>query len=111
MGKQVTYGLADLVFRAVYQQAGLVLVGSCPGGTISNVVSHVAKADVPLSVVLTSISTLCAIFMTPWLTWLLCGAVIEVDPVALMFSVRYICWPRKYRFYVLKHFYSLMDCT
>eukprot|EP00958_Prasinococcus_capsulatus_P012177 scaffold1210_cov410-Prasinococcus_capsulatus_cf.AAC.10 len=71
----------------VNEQAGLVLVGSCPGGTISNVVSHVAKADVPLSVIMTSVSTLVACVLTPWLTWMLCGAIVHVDPIALMTSV------------------------
>jgi len=48
--------------------AGLVLVACCPGGTASNVIVYLAKANLALSVVLTSLSTIFAIFMTPLLT-------------------------------------------
>ena len=50
---------------------GVILVGCAPGGTASNVISYLAKADVALSVTMTSISTLLAPLMTPLLTaWL-----------------------------------------
>jgi len=58
--------------------AGLVLVGSCPGGTASNVVSYLARGDVALSITLTTVSTLLAIFATPALTWLYAGASVPV---------------------------------
>jgi bile acid:Na+ symporter, BASS family len=52
--------------------AGLILVACCPGGTASNVVAYLAKADVPLSVTMTAVSTLLAVVMTPALTtWLI----------------------------------------
>lgn len=47
---------------------GVILVGCAPGGTASNVISYLAKADVALSVTMTSISTLLAPLMTPMLT-------------------------------------------
>ena len=47
---------------------GLILVGCCPGGTASNVVTLIAKGDVALSVVMTSISTVAAVVLTPRLT-------------------------------------------
>jgi BASS family bile acid:Na+ symporter len=71
---------------------GVLLVASCPGGTASNVVCFIARANVALSVSLTTVSTLLAVFMTPLLTtWLvesisrdLTGASIEVDTLGLL---------------------------
>ena len=52
---------------------GVVLVGCCPGGTASNVITYLAKGDLALSVGMTGVSTLLAPFLTPLLTWLLAG--------------------------------------
>ncbi|MBM4023442.1 MAG: bile acid:sodium symporter family protein, partial [Planctomycetes bacterium] len=62
---------------------GLILVGCCPGGTASNVVTYIAKADVALSVTMTTCSTLAAVVLTPLLTSLLAGHLVEVDPIGL----------------------------
>jgi BASS family bile acid:Na+ symporter len=66
--------------------AGVILVGCCPGGTASNVVSYLARADVPLSVIMTTASTLAAAVMTPWLTAWLAGRYVEVDSWGLAAS-------------------------
>ena len=58
---------------------GLILVACCPGGTASNVVTYIARANVALSVVMTTCSTLAAVAVTPWLTHQLAGAYLEVD--------------------------------
>ena len=58
---------------------GLMLVACCPGGTASNVVAFIAKANVALSVVMTFCSTLAAVVMTPLLTQWLAGAWLPVD--------------------------------
>lgn len=63
---------------------GLILVASCPGGTASNVVSYIAKADVALSVSMTALSTVLAIFATPFLTAFLAGSRVPIDPMALV---------------------------
>ena len=65
---------------------GLILVGCCPGGTASNVVTFLARANVALSVVLTTVSTLLASFATPLMTKTLAGAFVPVDAVALCAS-------------------------
>uniref|UniRef100_A0A0D3HRW9 Sodium/metabolite cotransporter BASS1, chloroplastic n=1 Tax=Oryza barthii TaxID=65489 RepID=A0A0D3HRW9_9ORYZ len=65
---------------------GLILLGCCPGGTASNVVTLVAKGDVPLSIVMTVCSTLGAVFLTPLLTRILAGAYVPVDAVKLSLS-------------------------
>ena len=69
---------------------GLVIVGSCPGGTASNVVAYIARANVPLSVVLTMSSTLLAPLLTPALIELLVGARVDVAFFALMKEVFWI---------------------
>jgi BASS family bile acid:Na+ symporter len=65
---------------------GLVLVACCPGGTASNVVTFLARGDVPLSVTMTALSTLMAAVMTPLLTDLLVGSRVEVSVVGLLVS-------------------------
>lgn len=67
--------------------AGLVLLGASPGGTASNVMCYLAKADVALSVSLTMVSTLLAIVATPALTWLLVGQSIPVDGWGMLWSL------------------------
>lgn len=66
---------------------GVVLVGTCPGGTASNVISYLARGDVALSVSMTMATTLLAPVVTPTLTWLLAGSWIEVSFTAMMISI------------------------
>ncbi len=65
---------------------GLILVACCPGGTASNVITFLARADVPLSVTMTAISTLLAVIMTPTLTALLASSRIAVPAGGLLLS-------------------------
>ncbi len=65
---------------------GLILVACCPGGTASNVVTYLARANVCLSVVMTMCSTFAAVFMTPLLTSWLAGTLVRVDAWGLFFS-------------------------
>lgn len=58
---------------------GLILVSCCPGGTASNVVVYIAKANVALSVLMTMCSTFAAIILTPLLTKILAGTLVPVD--------------------------------
>ena len=67
--------------------AGLVLVGSCPGGTASNVICFLGKGDVALSVTLTAISTLLAFLATPFLTWFYVGQSVEVPVLNMLLSI------------------------
>ncbi|MGE4581757.1 MAG: bile acid:sodium symporter family protein, partial [Synechococcus sp.] len=66
---------------------GLILVGCCPGGTASNVVALIARADVALSVVMTSLSTLAAVLFTPRLTELLASQYVPVNGWLLLLRV------------------------
>jgi BASS family bile acid:Na+ symporter len=65
---------------------GLILVACCPGGTASNVVTYLARANVCLSVVMTMCSTFAAVFMTPLLTSWLAGTLVAVDAWGLFRS-------------------------
>ncbi len=67
--------------------AGVILVGCAPGGTASNVVSYLAKADTALSVTMTSVSTLLAPLLTPALTLLLAGQFMAVDGAGMALSI------------------------
>ena len=67
--------------------AGVVLVGSCPGGTASNVICYLARADVALSITLTTASTVLAVVATPLLTDLWLGASIAVDVPGMIGSI------------------------
>lgn len=66
---------------------GVILVGTCPGGTASNVISYLARGDVALSVSMSMATTILAPVVTPALTWLLAGAWIEVSFTAMMISI------------------------
>ncbi len=63
---------------------GLILVSCCPGGTASNVIAYLARADVALSVTMTTASTLLAALMTPTLTALLAGSRVDVPAIGLL---------------------------
>ena len=65
---------------------GMILVSCCPGGTASNVIAYLAKAEVALSVSMTACSTLAAILMTPFLTLQLSGSYLDVPTGGLFFS-------------------------
>ena len=67
--------------------AGVVLIGSCPGGVTSNVLVYIAKANVALSVALTAVSTLVSPLMTPLAMKLLAGSYITVDAIDMMYSI------------------------
>ena len=67
--------------------AGVVLVGSCPGGTASNVMVYLSKGNVALSIAMTTISTLLAPILTPWLILLYAQRWLPIDPAGLFLSI------------------------
>ena len=69
---------------------GVVLVGCCPGGTASNVITYIAKGDLALSVGMTGVSTLLAPFLTPLLTWALAGKSVNVDVTSMFLSILWV---------------------
>ena len=67
--------------------AGCVLVGSVAGGTASNVITFLAKADVALSVTMTCCSTLLSPFVTPVMMKALAGRFVEIDAMKMMVEI------------------------
>lgn len=70
-----------------YTAAGLILVGSSPGGTASNLICFLAGVDVALSITLTACSTLLAVLATPFLTWLYAGQAVPVPAMDMLISI------------------------
>ncbi len=66
---------------------GVILVGTCPGGTSSNVMTYLSGGDVALSVSMTAVSTILAPIMTPLLTLLYAGQTVDVHVTAMFLSV------------------------
>ena len=69
---------------------GVVLVGCCPGGTASNVITYLANGDLALSVGMTGVSTLLAPVMTPLLVWLLADKTVDVDVAGMLLSILWV---------------------
>lgn len=81
------FALAKLFGLSADLALGVILVGCCPGGTASNVITYVAEGDVPLSVGMTIVSTILAPLCTPVLVYLLAGSWVEVSLLTMMMSV------------------------
>ncbi|MBQ1436377.1 MAG: bile acid:sodium symporter family protein, partial [Ruminococcus sp.] len=83
----LAFGLSRLFGLDPALTAGVVLVGTCPGGTASNVITYLSKGDVALSVGMTSVNTLLAPFLTPAITYLLLQTTVEVDVWSMFWSI------------------------
>lgn len=66
---------------------GVILVGTCPGGTSSNVMTYLSKGDVALSVGMTCVSTILAPVLTPLITYLLLRSTVEIDLIQMFLSI------------------------
>ena len=77
-----------MVFRLSPElTVGVILVGTCPGGTSSNVMTYLSKGDVALSVGMTAVSTVLAPVMTPLLTYLYAGQTVDVRVLSMFLSI------------------------
>jgi len=81
------WGIAHTLNLPVPYKVGLILVACCPGGTASNVVTYLARANVALSVLMTMCSTAVAIVLTPLLTGWLAGQYVPVNGWQLFASM------------------------
>ena len=86
----LAWGLSRLFSLDEALALGVVLVGCCPGGTASNVITYLAKGDLALSVGMTGVSTLLAPFLTPLLTWALAGKSVDVDMLGMLLSILWV---------------------
>ncbi len=84
-------GLAYLLVHVFHLEpalaVGILLVGSCPGGVSSNIMSYLCKGDVAYSVGMTCCSTLLAPLMTPMLMQLTAGEIIEIDAIGMFLNI------------------------
>ncbi|HWL09704.1 MAG TPA: bile acid:sodium symporter family protein [Planctomicrobium sp.] len=80
------WGIASVLQLEPGFAVGLILLGSCPGGTASNVITYLARGDLALSVVMTMASTLLAFIMTPFWCQMLAGQYVPVNALGLCLS-------------------------
>jgi bile acid:Na+ symporter, BASS family len=81
------FALANISGFAPEIAAGIVLIGCSPSGMASNVMSYLAKANLALSITITSITTLLAPLFTPLLMKLLAGAFVQIEVLAMMWDI------------------------
>ena len=86
----IAYGLVRGLGLPREVGVGLILVGCCPGGVSSNIMSFLCKGDVAFSVGLTTVSTLAAPVMTPLLTLWLAGESVDVDAAGMFTSILFV---------------------
>lgn len=103
--------LLSIAFKLPPELAvGVILVGTCPGGTSSNVMTYLAKGDVALSVGMTSVSTILAPFATPLLTLLYAGQKVDVNAVSMFISiVQVVILPIALGFIINKFLYKFTN--
>ena len=83
----IAFALASAFSLDTALTVGLILVGTVPGGTASDVITFLAKGDVALSVSLTAVSTVISPILTPLITLLLIGNQIHFNPVSMFISI------------------------
>lgn len=83
----LAFALGKIFSLEIGLLAGVILVGTCPGGTSSNVITYLSKGDVALSVGMTSVNTLLAPFLTPAITYLLLRTSVHVDVLSMFLSI------------------------
>jgi len=83
----LAYALCKLFNLPREIAVGVILVGCCPGGTASNVITYMAKGNVALSVACTSVSTLLAPILTPAIFYLLASQWLKIDAASMFISI------------------------
>ena len=83
----LAFGLGKLFGVEKELLVGIILVGTCPGGTSSNVITYLSKGDTALSVGMTSVNTLLAPILTPALTFLYLRTTVDVNVKSMFISI------------------------
>ena len=86
----LAFALARLFNLDEALTVGVVLVGCCPGGTASNVITYLSKGDLALSVGMTATSTLLSPVLTPFLVWLLVVETVDVNVAGMLLSILWV---------------------
>lgn len=85
---------------------GIILVGCCPGGVSSNIMSYLCKGDVAFSVGMTTVSTLLAPIATPFLVLALAGERVDVDAPSMFLNILYVTILPVAIGFAVNHFYG-----
>lgn len=83
----LAYLLCQLFQLPAEIAVGVILVGCCPGGTASNVITYMAKGNIALSVACTSVATLLAPILTPSIFYLLASQWLKIDATSMFVSI------------------------
>lgn len=102
----VAFALTKIFGLDPYLAVGIVLVGCCPGGVSSNVMSYLAKGDVAFSVGMTTVSTLLAPVMTPLLVLWLADTSINVNAVGMFLQILYVTVGPVTAGFLMNHFFG-----
>ena len=102
----LAFGLTKVFNLSPELAVGVILVGTCPGGTSSNVMTYLSKGDVALSVGMTSVSTILAPFLTPLLTKLYAGQTVDVNVVSMFISIIKVVIVPILLGFIINHFFK-----
>lgn len=83
----VGFGVAKMLGLPPALAAGMVLLGACPSGTGSNVMTYIAKGDTALSITVSSVNTILAPVLTTYIFSMLAGSMIPIDIKALLLDI------------------------
>ena len=102
----LAFGLGKMFGLETGLLAGVILVGTCPGGTASNVITYLSKGDVALSVGMTGVNTLLAPVLTPAITYLLLKTSVHVDVLSMFLSIVKVVIVPIVLGFVINHFFG-----
>lgn len=102
----LAFGLTKAFSLPAELAIGVILVGTCPGGTSSNVMTYLSKGDVALSVGMTAVSTVLAPFLTPLLTYVYVGAKVDVNMLSMFLSIIKVVIVPIASGFVINHFFK-----
>jgi len=107
----LAFGLTKLFNLSPELAIGVILVGTCPGGTSSNVMTYLSKGDVALSVGMTAVSTILAPFLTPLLTYVYAGAKVDVNMASMFLSIVKVVIVPIVAGFLINHFFRKLTET
>lgn len=102
----LAFGLGKMFGLETGLLAGVIFVGTCPGGTSSNVITYLSRGDVALSVGMTGVNTLIAPILTPAITYLLLKTSVHVDVLSMFMSIVKVVIVPIVLGFVINHFFG-----
>ena len=105
----LAYLIARVLNLSNEMSLGFIILGSCPGGTASNVITYLCNGNVPLSLMCTLTSTILSILITPYLILFLADKSINIDLISLVYSTsKIVLIPLVLGLLVRIYFYKLI---